>query len=62
MSQEIDELDKELNDEESVLNHIPGDEPLDLYDDEKYIGEAYKKEVRYSMILGSIVLETFEED
>ncbi|CAG8790375.1 13372_t:CDS:2, partial [Cetraspora pellucida] len=55
-------LDEKLNDEEPVSNHIPGDKPLDPYDDERYVGKPYKKEVRYSMILESIALETFDRD
>ncbi|CAG8740123.1 6580_t:CDS:2, partial [Cetraspora pellucida] len=38
------ELDEELNDEEPVTNHISGDETLDPYDDERYVGEPYEKE------------------
>ncbi|CAG8552725.1 6242_t:CDS:2 [Cetraspora pellucida] len=38
------ELDEKLNDEEPVPNHIPGNEPFDLYDDKRYIGEPYEKE------------------
>ncbi|CAG8748527.1 8367_t:CDS:1, partial [Cetraspora pellucida] len=56
------ELDKELNNEKPVSNHIPGDKPLDPYDDKRYIGELYEKEVRYLIILELIALKTFDED
>ncbi|CAG8752901.1 19724_t:CDS:2 [Cetraspora pellucida] len=53
---------KELRDEESTPNPILANEKLDPYDDKKYVGEPYEKEVRYKVILESIALETHNVD
>ncbi|CAG8634645.1 3519_t:CDS:10, partial [Cetraspora pellucida] len=56
------EIDEELNGGEPITNSDTDDRQFDPYDDEKYVGEPYKKEVRYTMILESIVLEAREAD
>ncbi|CAG8640646.1 14582_t:CDS:2, partial [Cetraspora pellucida] len=56
------EIDKKLNGKEPITNSDTDDGQFDLYDDKRYVGEPYEKEVRYIMILESIVLEPRELD
>ncbi|CAG8487019.1 10496_t:CDS:10, partial [Cetraspora pellucida] len=56
------EIDEELNSEEPITNSDTNDRQFDLYDDERYVGKFYEKEVRYMIILKLIVLKHREID
>ncbi|CAG8791663.1 13933_t:CDS:2, partial [Cetraspora pellucida] len=56
------EIDKKLNNKKSIRNSDTNDRQFDLYDNKRYVSEPYEKEVRYTMILKLIVLETCKVD
>lgn len=56
----VEQEDEELSDAKAIPNHHPDNNPIDPYNDEHYTGLLFEKEVRYTMILEFVALETIK--